>query len=322
MASVFKTRTTRYVDDKGRQVKKGTPGAQIQRQKSRKWYGQYKDEGGILRRVALSSDKSASQTRLNELVKAVERKQAGLFDEFEEHEKKPLSKHLADYRTFLLAKGDSEQHAEQTVGRITRLLDGCEFRKLSDVNAPAVAEWLATCRSEKKRFSLQTSNYYLIAVKAFFAWLTEHGRINKNPLSSLKRLNAETDRRHERRPLSEDEFQWLVSAAESGPVIEGVSGRDRAMLYVLSAWTGFRKRELSSLTLESIDLDGEPPSLRVAASYSKRRRNDEIPLHPNVADRLRAWLSEKNPKRGDPLFKLQPSQSPVPSAFTGERPQR
>jgi len=32
------------------------------------------------------------------------------------------------------------------------------------------------------------------------------------------------------------------------------------MMYVLAAWTGFRKGEVGSLTLSSLRLDDDPPS--------------------------------------------------------------
>ena len=40
------------------------------------------------------------------------------------------------------------------------------------------------------------------------------------------------------------------------------------MMYVLSAWTGYRKGEIGSLTTQSFDLLGDPPTVTVAAAYS------------------------------------------------------
>jgi hypothetical protein len=54
----------------------------------------------------------------------------------------------------------------------------------------------------------------------------------------LSRVNTQADRRHDRRALSQDEFARLVEAARNGKRIEGMTGPDRAMLYVLAAWTG------------------------------------------------------------------------------------
>ena len=95
-----------------------------------------------------------------------------------------------------------------------------------------------------------------------------------DPLAHVSKLNVSTDRRHDRRALSQDEFARLLDAARSGKQIEGISGPDRAMMYTLAAWTGFRKGEIGSLTLASLDLDGQPPTATVQASFSKRRRDD------------------------------------------------
>jgi integrase len=104
-------------------------------------------------------------------------------------------------------------------------------------------------------------------------------------------LNVEVDRRHDRRALSADEFARLVEAAASGPTVVCISGADRAITYVLSAWTAYRKAEIGSLTKRSLRLDDSPPT--VTACYSKRKRQDTQVLHPEVANRLREWLKTK-----------------------------
>lgn len=59
---------------------------------------------------------------------------------------------------------------------------------------------------------------------------------------------------------------------------------DREMLYLVSLYTGLRASELASLTQESFALERDPPTLTVAAGYSKRRREDVVP-HPAAGDR-------------------------------------
>lgn len=58
------------------------------------------------------------------------------------------------------------------------------------------------------------------------------------------------------------------------------------MMYVLASWTGFRKGEIGSLTLGSLQLDDDPPTATVAACYSKRKREDTQILHPEVVRQL------------------------------------
>jgi len=65
------------------------------------------------------------------------------------------------------------------------------------------------------------------------------------------------------------------------------------MMYALAAWTGFRKGEVVYLTPRSLRLSADPPTATVAASYSKRRREDTLILHPELAKQLKAWLNGK-----------------------------
>ena len=47
--------------------------------KSRKWWGRYRDENGVERRVPLAVDKAAAQAMLNELTKKVKHRSLGLW---------------------------------------------------------------------------------------------------------------------------------------------------------------------------------------------------------------------------------------------------
>jgi integrase len=305
MASLFKTRITRYVDETGKRVTRDTPGAHGVKEKSRKWYGEYVDENGKTTRVPLAADKASARTMLNDIVRRVERKQAGLFDKYEEHEKKPLNRHIDDYDAFLRGKECTDKHVAQTIRRIRALVTGCEFSCLSEIDVIRVSSWLAEKRQTEKRFSAQTRNFYRDCFSSFCQWLSTYGRLQENPVRSLKRIKVETDRRHDRRALQSEEFERLIWAAETGWGVEGVRGPDRAMLYVLACWTGYRRGELASLTVNSIDLKSELPTVRVGAEYSKRRKKESIPLHPFVVTRLNLWLTDRGPlKRGEPLFEL------------------
>ena len=68
---------------------------------SRKWWGQYRDADGRLRRHPLSVDKKSAQAMLNELVRQVEREKAGLADPTDTQRKRPLKDHLAEYKKYL-----------------------------------------------------------------------------------------------------------------------------------------------------------------------------------------------------------------------------
>src|SRR5207237_7178018 len=99
----------------------------------------------------------------------------------------------------------------------------------------------------------------------------------------------------ERRILTEEDFAAFVTAARQGGTVRLLPGSDRAMLYTVAAYVGFRASELASLTPESFDLDSDPPCVTVEAAYSKRRRKDPQPLRPDLAALLRDWLKAKKP---------------------------
>ena len=114
--------------------------------KSKKWWGRYRDERGVERRVPLASDKTAAQTMLNALVVKEERKAAGIEDPFEKHRKRPLAQHIDDFRSHLANKGSTTDHVNLTEQRIRDLVDACGFKLMGDIAADRVQRYLAEAR--------------------------------------------------------------------------------------------------------------------------------------------------------------------------------
>jgi integrase len=134
----------------------------------------------------------------------------------------------------------------------------------------------------------RTRNYYLRDCKAFLTWCVRDGRAERNPLAHLRGTTV-TDAGRRRRALTAAELAALRTAAASGPTLRRLPGPDRAMLYAVAAYTGFRAAELASLTPESFDLNAA--TVTVEASYSKRRRRDVQPLPAAFIPELREWLA-------------------------------
>jgi integrase/recombinase XerC len=70
----------------------------------------------------------------------------GLVDPFAEHRTRTLAEHLKDYASHLHAKGDTANHAEQTVARVRALFDGCEWKVYGNIDAARASEWLTALR--------------------------------------------------------------------------------------------------------------------------------------------------------------------------------
>jgi len=113
---------------------------------SAKWYGEYRDASDVLQCVPLSTDKTAAQQMLADLVKEVERKKAGLTVSHADQLKRPLPEHLADWSAALLSEGVTRGHAEQSVAAVGHILDDCGFAFWRDLSASRVQTCLADLR--------------------------------------------------------------------------------------------------------------------------------------------------------------------------------
>lgn len=271
--------------------------------KSKKWWGQYKDATGRLRRQPLAIDKAAAQAMLNEIVRNVEREKAGLIDPTDAQRKRTVAEHLAEFESYLANKGVTPKQVYTVISQLRKIATACQWNMISNMNSSSLLEFLGNLRRQGR--SAQTYNHYLKAAKQFASWLVRDQRTPFNVLAHLAKLNVATDRRHDRRALSVDELRRLLEAAREGKRIEGISGPDRAVMYAFAAWTGFRKGEIGSLTRLSLQLDNAPPTATVDACFSKRRRLDKQVLHPDLARLLKAWLAEKHRLTPtEPLFPI------------------
>ena len=169
-------------------------------------------------------------------------------------------------------------------------MQGCEFRTLNDLNAEDVERFLRKMAKEED-LGNKTYNHYVQAIDEFGKWLVASKRLPHNPVASLTRLNTEVDVRHKRRALTADEVARMIASARGcSKPIQGYSGEERARLYAVSYLTGLRKNELSSLTPGSFDFASEPPKVTVQAAFSKHRREDVLPVHPELLRMLREWM--------------------------------
>ena len=303
MANLFKPLVTKTDPETGEKIKV----------KTKKWYGRYRDENGDEHRIPLSENKNTAQQMLAELVKQVSRVKSGLAHSAEMEMKKPILGHIDDFENSLKSRNNSSRHVRDTITKIKRCAEQCRWKTPAQIKATDVEKFLVELR-DVNDCSIETSNHYLRAIKAFCRWLYLNKRLVEHPLLSLSILNSRVDRRHDRRALSDEEFQLLLDAAESGPPVEGIIGPDRAMLYLLAAYTGFRKGELGSLTFKSFDFaeadterNGNIATLKVStvrieAAYAKNRRQDVQVLHPYIVQKLKAWLAVKKPAPDEILF--------------------
>ncbi len=286
MASLIKPKITTYRTPEGRKCKKGTPGSVASTSKTKKWYGQYRDHDGVTRRVPLCTDKTAAKQMLNELVRKVERGEAGLVNPLDEHSRSPLEAHIEDYQRYLESKDNSERHVKETISQIRVVFKACGFRRIADLDTDKVRHYLKQRRTAG--MSVERSNHYVRSCKGITRWM-EPKRVARDPFRDLKTQDPAKDRRLVRRALSVAELVRLIEAArDSRQIVCGLNGTQRAMLYVVGAYTGLRASELASLTPDSFDMPGESVSL--GAISAKNGKNAELPLHLGLIEQLKRWM--------------------------------
>jgi integrase/recombinase XerD len=308
MAHLIRPWQVRYIDKDGRRCASTVPGAKKVKERARKWYGA--GIPGVDKRVPLAADKNVARTMLAELVKKAERGEAGLEDKTTEAGKTKLTTHLAAFQSSqrAAAEGITEKQVAQNQSRLRAVFDACGFVYPDDIDGDAVARYLADRRRLAKAeggLSIQTSNFYLKAVKQFCRWMVERDRMRKNPLAKHRGGNPKNDRRHDRRDLKPDELVKLLEAARmSARAFRGLTGPERHLLYLTACGTGFRRGELASMTPESFDLDADPPTATVSRAYIKNRKTAHKtarqPLPAAVVEALRPFLG--NMPHGVPVW--------------------
>ena len=281
MASILKQSYT--VNKNGKRIRK----------KSAFWYVDYKTAEGTRKRVKGFKDKAATAQLVAELERKAELARTGIIDRYAEDRKKPVKQHLDDFYQSILAKGDTVTHAQLTKYRAEQIINGCKFAIWADISASKVECYLADLRNGAACLSAGTSNAYLQAIKQFCRWMVQDGRASESPLSHLARINAKTDRRHDRRALELDEMRILLATTIAGPKRFGMEGYERALLYKVAAETGLRANELRSLKVSSFDF--EASTVKVRCSYTKNKNKAEISLRPDTTAELKNFFAGRLP---------------------------
>jgi integrase len=190
------------------------------------------------------------------------------------------------------------KHVAMTAQRTRRMLDLAKARRISDLSLSKALDAVQALRDAG--LGQSRLNNHIIAAKTFSRWLWRDGRAREHHLAHLATSSPESDRRHVRRLLSPEEAARVVQAAASGPDAGGLTGPDRAVLYHLALGTGFRRKELATLTPERFNLDSNSPTVTGRSCHTKNGREAIQPLAKSLADRLRPWIAGKAP--GRPVF--------------------
>ena len=263
------------------------------RRKNATYWIEYLDADGQRRVAKGFTDKGLTEQLASKLENEALLRKRGIIDPLVEHilarKQEPIAESLDAFE--LSMENNTGKHQSLTMTRVRRLVDACGFRTIGELDGEKVEVALKAIRRAED-LGARTYNHYLQAIDAFAKWLVASKRLPSNLLVGMERLNSETDIRHKRRALTPEEVSLLVdSARSSGCDVQGYDGELRARVYVMSFLTGLRRQELGSLTPRSFKLDAAQPTLTVRAACSKHRREDTLPMHPELIVMVRGWIA-------------------------------
>jgi integrase/recombinase XerD len=187
---------------------------------------------------------------------------------------------------------------------------GDEPEKLAQVRPEHVAEWRDDMAA--KKLTNSSIRRKMTALRSLFSYLQSYGYTGKNPAHGDLAAAPAAPREGKTVGLSPQDCRRLLDAPTHQVTNDQPDGRknitliptgirDRAIFSIL-AFTGCRVGELTRLNVGSYKSDGAHRVLEIHGKGGKERL---VPLNPEAAERLEAWLDIAG-IRGDhsgPLFR-------------------
>jgi integrase len=261
------------------------------------WTAQFTDENGKTRRISTkTANKPAAEKILAKYVAEVDQIKAGIITRKNLNVAKtrnlPIEDALEKFKTKMSAGGVTENHVKKTIGHIITLCGEASIETLPALKRDTVEKWIADNLQTKER-SARTINSYIVSIKSFTRYLSEVEIIPQNPLTAIKKLNQEIDRRLVRRALTENEIERLLAAAKQ-------RSAEHHLIYRLFLGTGLWSTELSLLAPSQVNF--AKCRLTIEAAKTKNKKPDILPLRPNLTADLKEWIDTKGTKPTERIF--------------------
>jgi integrase len=293
------------------------------KQKTLKWYVEFKDHLEITRRLPAYTGKNESEglgrwleklsaSRKNNEQPDVQLGQwlqglpdrilakligLGLVDGQRIEVAKPLAIHIADYASVLEAKGRPRDYVVRTRNRLNKIIQTCRFFYFRDITRSKVEIYSGRLRDE---YGGTTRKHYLDTLTAFVHWAEQDGRIITNPLTKIHKPKRDSKLKG---VLTEQQFHSLLTiTARKNVIIGGSTGPERSVLYLLAGITGLRRKELLGLTWANIHLLNDSPYVTVPAKLAKNSKQADQPITSATFAILQAYKAEQKPDDADRVF--------------------
>ncbi len=262
------------------------------------WYVAWVDHAGKRRtRCTKTTDKAAAERIAAKLQSDAALRREGVIDPTldatSKESQRSIESHLADYELKMVAAHRTTKHVERMGGMIREFAKWSGVVRVADITSDKVNGYAAKLRADG--LAAKTIHGHLTALKGFSGWLTGQSKLNRDPLTSIRKPNPKTDRRLQRRALDQDEWRLLIQTTEAGPTRFGMPPAARSMLYRLAIQTGLRSSEIRSVGRANLFTDSNPPYVTCNAGSAKNRKDARQYISRDLAEDLRACLKSRLP---------------------------
>ena len=137
----------------------------------------------------------------------------------------------------------SPAHADLTLARVSKILEGIGIRRVTELNVDVVNSLLDRLQAEGELQTNQTRKHYERTIKSFSSWLVGSGELDLNPFRKLDVTYVDSgDVVHDRGAFRPEEIEAIAAATRGTTPLRGLSSDRRTLLYLFAASTGLRAR--------------------------------------------------------------------------------
>lgn len=300
MAHLFKPQIVRWIGPDGKRCKPNAPGAVKRKEQTKDFYA----KGAPLlpgKKFKLASHRRVADQLLAKLIEKYERGEHGLVDL--DAGRQLLAPLVDEFEQSLSRKGD-EKHAKYAAACVRKVLAAAQLVTLSDLRSSEsaakveAAVWDMT--EGEGAVSEATASRTGMHARQFGRWLWRRKKLlDGDPLGGVDLPSQTTTGKW--RAFAPAEMASLIDGTTNSPaVIRGLTGPERAALYLTAAATGFRVSELAAIEPSHLHLDADPPVVALPGKYTKNGEDACQPLPPAVVARLRPLAVAVGP--GEKVF--------------------
>lgn len=247
------------------------------------WSMKYTDERGKrVRRSTRTRNKTAAQLMLNEELRGVELRRAGVGSPSVLSRKLPISGIIDAYLEEMQREQMSTRWVQQLRYRLTKAAAEMGVATIAEVTTERLLAYQDEHLADR---SHNTRKQYMLAFSGLCRWAM-HQRppmLAANPATAAmprlaRRKAKELRHQHHRRPLWPVEIPMLLGAVPERPTERPVWERFRMPLYAVAIGTGLRRGTLEQVTPSMVRLDVANPHIAIPSRLTKSGRALTMPL--------------------------------------------